>query len=258
MTDHTRHEGDKGEYEFPLASFMEIMLGRWGMDRETFWTTEGGPVDIDSAKEADHAIFELASEIYNASQKPINSDDIRNALGQIDFDNFPRQTSDILDSYVFLYLWEHLEEYLAGESIDNWERAASNMLGFFALFLKCENVELSEPVSVFMKLVIRNYVWGFEPECVILCRSAMEAAFRKMVTLEMLEHHLGSRANRDYTLIDAICTAKKEGMINEELVEKAHAIRLRANKAIHYDPYATKNVFGTMSDTLDVILALSC
>ena len=260
MIKHNKYEGDKGGYEFSLENFLSVSLERWCEDRETFWCKEGGPSDIENEKEIDNNIFELASKIYDTSKAPINSEDITNALRKIDINNFPSQKDDILESDFWKYLWEHLEIFLASDSIGKWEAAACNMLRFFFIFIMYvrENIEVPKPVSLFLKLVIRNFVWGFDSECVILCRSAMEATFREVVTLEMLEHFLGSRRNKEYSLIDYIYTAKNEGMISEELIDKANIIRIRANKALHYDPNATKDILGTVSDTFKVIVGLCC
>src|SRR4030042_2827491 len=118
-------------------------------------------------------------------------------------------------------------------------------------------IHLTPTVKDFLRLVMRSYLWGFDTESVILCRSAMEKAFENRVTYEMCEKYFGPPHGGDYSLQARVIVAKREGMLNDEIAEIATKIRLRGNTALHRDPNATKNIYETITDTIRVISVIT-
>ena len=111
----------------------------------------------------------------------------------------------------------------------------------------------------FLSLISRCYIYGFDTECVVMCRSAIDTAFRERVTDE---HCQKAHRQRLYlTLSDRIQAAFDP--VNNLLVGKpdlyraAQEVQDRGDKAVHYDPYATKDVLGTIDRALRVVKALS-
>jgi hypothetical protein len=134
-------------------------------------------------------------------------------------------------------VWEELCISAAMGLIRHVEHAADHMLDLWGEIVQGN---VPKQAAVFLKLVSRCYIWGFAPECVILCRSALERAIDKCVpNVSGLQKQ-----------IDA---AFDKGIIDKATQRLAHDVRIRGIKAVHYDPQATQDVLGTIRDTLTVI-----
>lgn len=120
-----------------------------------------------------------------------------------------------------------------------------------------QRLQLPTPLGDFVQLVARSYVWGFDAECIAMCRSALEQALRKRVTYDMCEGQLGERnRGEDYSFSDRICVAKKEGLLSEELAKTVDDVRLRGNKIVHDDVNLTQKIDEVFRGTFIVIYAL--
>lgn len=114
------------------------------------------------------------------------------------------------------------------------------------------------PCRRYLSLVSRCFVFGFDSECIVMCRSAMEVALRDIVT----EQHCrrAGRNRDDPTLDDLIFAAFSPansllaGM--PDLYSAAQEVKERGNKAVHGDPDAVRDVFGTIRSALRIIDAL--
>jgi hypothetical protein len=116
----------------------------------------------------------------------------------------------------------------------------------------------------FLSLVSRCYIFGFVPECVMVCRSAMEAAFRHKISDEHCERAGQRRNHFGYDLAARIEAAfdPRNGLlalpVQKRVYDAATRVRLRGKKTIHEQADATKDALGTLRDALSVIDALSC
>ena len=134
--------------------------------------------DKEKAKIVYENIEALASAIIKSSQDVGDSKAISDILKKIDFGDLEDKPIEF-----FNYVWESLEVSLVSEQMKEWEKATTKLLLFFRKLEEIENIYISEPVAKFLKLVVRNYIWGFDFECVILCRSVMESTFRDTINL---------------------------------------------------------------------------
>jgi len=103
----------------------------------------------------------------------------------------------------------------------------------------------------FLALVGRSFVYGFDAECVIVCRGVIDTAFQEKVPLALLKSRRTKRKDR-YGLQDRIEAAFPD-LLDKRTKEDAHAVRLKGDRAIHYDPHATRDVIGTIRQTLHVV-----
>ena len=62
--------------------------------------------------------------------------------------------------------------------------------------------------------------------------------------------------DREFGLANRIVAAYKSNLIDESTKVMAFAIKTRGDKAVHYDPHATKDVAGTIRDTLILLRRL--
>ena len=56
-----------------------------------------------------------------------------------------------------------------------------------------------------------------------------------------------------FTLTDRIHAASKEGRVDEAIKSKALKVKSRGDKAVHYQPDITKNVWETICDTVVIL-----
>lgn len=112
-------------------------------------------------------------------------------------------------------------------------------------------------------LVSRCYVFGFVPECVMGCRSAMEAAFRQKISEKHCEAAEQRRQHFGYDLAAKIEAAfdPRNSLLDrqrqKDVYEAATRVRLRGKKAVHEQVDLTKDALGTIRDTLRAIDGLS-
>jgi hypothetical protein len=111
---------------------------------------------------------------------------------------------------------------------------------------------LPQATMEFLALVGRTFVWGFDAECVIVCRGAIDTAFREKVPVDLIETRRRKAEHQDYGLQDRI-EAACPTLISEEIRKAAATVKCRGDKAIHFDPHATQDAIGTIRLALQVI-----
>lgn len=147
-------------------------------------------------------------------------------------------------------VWERFIIDMSHEAIEKIEEGASRIFKLYRLVLRSTP---SKSTQQFLARLSRCFIWGFEPECVILCRAVIDTAFKDNVTQEICEKHFGKRKKGYFELIDRIVAAHKEGIIDDPIKDKAETVRVRGNIAAHRQPNVTKDVWGTICDTVAVL-----
>ena len=151
------------------------------------------------------------------------------------------------------YLGERLFVDLLGQAVGMCEDGARRLLDLLRLTIVAAP---AKPTADFLRRVSRCYLWGFDAECVILCRSALDTAFRERMSDEMCESGL-EPTQRRFSLADWIKAAFKKKLINYDEKEAAFSVKERGDKAVHYDPRATQDICGTVVLTLTVLKAIT-
>ncbi len=147
-------------------------------------------------------------------------------------------------------VWERLCIDLAWEAISKGEEAVERIFELYGLICRTKPCPATQK---FLAHLGRCYVWGFDSECVILCRAVLDTAFGDVVSDEVCEKHFGKRQPRQFGVKDRISAAWKAEIIDAGTKKLADAIIERGNKAIHYQPDITKKVFDTICETLKVL-----
>ncbi len=150
-------------------------------------------------------------------------------------------------------IWELFAIKMSWESVSKIQDGANRIFSLYRLVRSCKP---SEPTQEFLSRLSRCYVWGFDPECIILCRAVIDNAFRDVISDQMCEKYFGSRYSKSFNLVNRIQAAEKEELIDKSIKDIAHRIRERGNKAIHYQPDITKQVWETICNTVTVLGAL--
>jgi hypothetical protein len=88
----------------------------------------------------------------------------------------------------------------------------------------------------FIKHVGRCYVHGMNAECVIMCRSVLDAEFHAEISNDDCIEVLGRSVSGSFTLSDRIRVAERLGRLPFETAEQARAVCKDANEAVHRHP----------------------
>ena len=124
----------------------------------------------------------------------------------------------------------------------------------FIIVLSHEAIEKIEEGASRIFQLYNLVIWGFDPECVILCRAVIDTAFKDRITPEICEKHFGKpRHKYDFSLSDRIQVALNEEIIDEDIAKKARTVKTRGDTAVHKQPNITKDVWGTICDTVAVL-----
>ena len=139
--------------------------------------------------------------------------------------------------------------HISWEAVGKIEEGASRIFQLYRLVL-CSTP--SKSTQEFLGRLCRCYIWGFDPECVMLCRSVIDTAFKDSVAYEICEDHCGKPFRGGFSLSDRIFAALKEGIIDEDIAKKARTVKQRGNQAVHRQPSIT-NVWGNICDTVAIL-----
>ena len=264
-----------GFYDYDLIINLETQVDLYEQDRQIHWENADGRsgIQFDRAER-------FAKDVLKNSEQLIPVQEIDDDLSILQYEinrvpEFEKKWNDIVNSdlpkdkiHEFLnelfkdrpeeprseesplrLVWERFVIAMSWEAIGKIEEGASRIFQLYKLVLSSDP---SESTQKFLSRLSRCFVWGFDPECIILCRAVIDTAFRDTVSDEVCEKHFGK--NRyEFTLSNKIQAAHKERIINDQIKNKAFRIKNRGDKAVHYQPDITRNVWETICDTLAVL-----
>jgi hypothetical protein len=234
-----------------LLGLLEDIICLYEQDRENHWSKI---IQYDQAERFAKSVLKISEQLI--AIEPIDDD-----LGVLQYEtNDPQFFTPVfaadspLDKESPLKLvWERFSIDLANESVEKITKGAKRIFDLYKLVL---DTHPSKPTQQFLARISRCYIWGFEPECVILCRAVLDTAFKDAVTFEVYDNYVKKNNKNSGALENRINAAYETGIINREISDKAHTVRIRGNKAVHEQPDATKDAWGTVRNTLAVLEAL--
>jgi hypothetical protein len=153
----------------------------------------------------------------------------------------------------FFAVWDEMTLSIAEDAGKLIDRASRRMLDLLPL-LEC--LEPSRPAAQFLQRVSRCYIYGFDSECAILCRSVLDAEFVSLVSNDECIEVLGSRRSLQFNLTDRIATALKKGSITFEGGEAAREVTGLGNKLVHATPAHNVDALHVIKLTLNVMREL--
>lgn len=148
-------------------------------------------------------------------------------------------------------VWERLCIDLAKDFADTRLVVGANRILLLSELLLDE--QPSNATVRFLRRISRCFIWGFDAECVILCRGAIDTAFMVAVSDEICDKHGLKKAKYGHTLANRIKAAKLEGIIDERTKKVAFRVNEPATEAAHTNPDNVMDVLQTLRDTRDVL-----
>jgi hypothetical protein len=179
----------------------------------------------------------------------------------------PLSEKSAIDAQIFIYklqeshnekLREHVEKILdehIGKFIVKMQYIAENR------FLKLIDMGQSALINVktleYLRRATLCYLFGLDEQCLIMCRSVLEAAFLDTVpdidcekNLKVAKKPRHGRTKIEYTLSDRIATLQNKSTKYRELCKEAYLINKSANELIHPDRDAHNFPLNRIDDLL--------
>lgn len=281
---------DKGPfYEGELKHQMESVINLYENDREEYWRESLGEGDYLFLNDAFEQAEKFAKAVLSSVETLVGSNKTEADVITLDQElkrikNYPNYANSVyrrimesdktLDEKKRLVLelireqptdpedegsslrlvWERLFIDLAWDAVAKIDEGTRRIFKLYGLVLQTRT---SLATQKFLARLGRCYVWGFDSECVILCRAVLDTAFRDAVKDKLCEKCLRKKPKYDFTLNDRIRAAQKAGFIDRKTKDLAIQVKERGVKAVHYQPDITADVFGTICDTLNILEKLN-
>jgi len=150
--------------------------------------------------------------------------------------------------------WQKLEEELGWELARMANVAEERILDLAGMAVQQMP---SGKAAGFLRRVARCCQFGFDAECLIMCRSVIDAELLSEISGDECISVLGQRQYFD--LGDRIEAARRLRLLSFELAQEAHNIRKLGNKAVHGDPDVAKGIdsLGIIKNTLKIVEELN-
>lgn len=164
--------------------------------------------------------------------------EIRRMLGELDFEE------DIDDALQARLAW-HICPSFSDAAKRCWE--LSELL---------RRADPPETVQRFLERVTRCYLLDFIPECLVMCRGALENAINARYALEGIEFPRDPQ--RRQTMRVRLVEAEARKWLPASAAHALHAeVWMRGSKAAHGDPAAVGNALGAIKLTMTALETLN-
>lgn len=243
-------------YEYPAWCQMETALDSYEQDRAAYLKREAHRLGHEGQARLDR-FTKVADSLVKGVQE----------LAGMECDT---AFAELIESKRFLRgkPFELLAEHVC--ITFGWE--ALEMLGtaqerFFDLFSLLQDRRPCGFARAFLQRVARCYLFGFDAECVVMCRSVLDREFGEVIvdddqvsdwwrwyatTAEAKYRGRRPPYGQLWAKIHAACHA---GMISEADRDAADAVRIRGNEAVHRRP-DSGNAIEVVRHTVQVLDAL--
>jgi hypothetical protein len=219
-------------------------------------------VDGDAGSEAfDHEMREFVKSIeqqrrnlHSIVQTKFRGEAIPPAL-QVALDSMAMDDRPSKDSLLSL-VWERLCISLGTQLVGlRLVRGSNRILHLVQLIVEAEP---SDVTLRYLRHVSRCFILGFDAECIILCRGAIDSAFATAAP-DSACRSLGWSPNAGYgfTLSQRINAAKELQLIDERGWKAAKDVNEAAKDPLHVDPGLAKSAFTVIRDMLAVVRQLT-
>lgn len=248
---------DKGSYEYPAWCQMETALDSYEQDRAAYLVNEANKLGADGRARLER-FTGAADSLLEGVQELMGVDGISTLKELAGMSEFQR-------SKHFELLHEHICIKFGWESLKMLSVSRSR---FLDLMLLLKDRRPCYRSRAFLKRVARCYLFGFDGECVILCRSVLDREFDDAVIGDdqlsewwkwyvTTPQGIRSKDKRPpYGVLWArIAAAEFAGLISPEDRNEADSVRDRGNDAVHKKP-DSGDAWEAIRQTVQVVDAL--
>jgi len=251
--------GDKPYNEGRLSEAFHNAIGNSRDGRiEDFYGTE-----LDGAGIMDHS-EDLARVIVHGANDLLSDESVARAQEAIDLLFVSPETAEeaLLEAHIMRVVDEQI-----GHLIVSMQASAESR--FVKLVFHGKKALIDSRTADYLRRVSQCYLVGLDEQCVIMCRSSLEAAFLQSVPDHVCEEvpavQKQPRPGHDkpeYSLDDRMKAAKAKGIADDGTLRVARFVKNFANDLVHPDreirsKLDEKTVDMILMGTIDVIRTLS-
>lgn len=139
---------------------------------------------------------------------------------------------------------------MAEERADTAEKRMPELLSLLTQW------NLSQRSLAYLDRATRLYLWGFDPECVVMCHSVLEAALEERLPDEVVWSHGIKKEGRSYTASQRINAAAAEGLLDDHQRQLCHELREARNATVHRAPQLSLSAQSAIENLATVLRAL--
>jgi hypothetical protein len=238
-----------------LTSLLEIMLDEyesdfrecWGMDRDQ------PPDDLDAADwRLAKALDKVSRTALESVHALVVSPSIHETLDSIrPGDN---RTEAIREAAQYNITHHGLEVELARLAVGRVPVASERV---HMLLLLVSNAKLGRRAAAYLDRATRLYVSGFDPECIVMSRSILEAALEdRLDDEEMARLGFKKGKRQSFSLKEYIEAAAETRLFSADEQEWADDIRTAGNMAVHVTPGLEPMAFDVLMNVAILIRRL--
>lgn len=115
---------------------------------------------------------------------------------------------------------------------------------------------LSPRASAFLDRATQLFLWGFEPETVVMCAAVLEAAYETRFPPELMIRLQVPKTGREYQAHEYERAALAAGIFGKSDRDLAAKIRLARNDTLHNAPNVALDARGALQSTASLLSAL--
>jgi hypothetical protein len=228
--------GNKGNYEYPAWCQMETALDSYEQDRAAYLERKAdglGPTGRERLERFNKAADSLLKGVQNLA----GVDGIACLQDLAEASNFQKDKPfELLDEHVCItFGWEVMGMLSFARS------------RFLELLLLLKDRRPCDRAKAFLQRVARCYLFGFDAECVVMCRAVLDREFEAEVPGDDVEDwwawykttqegQKDKRKNAQHNLWGRIRTALFKQRLADNEFDAADTVRERANRAVHRRP----------------------
>ncbi len=121
-----------------------------------------------------------------------------------------------------------------------------------------KSVAIQNDTAAYIKRVSRAYLLGLDPECIVMCRGALEQHFESNIPKDDCIDILGIPKNKDrktvnYTFDDLLRVAKQLSLAPDKVLEDAKFVRHEGNRILHQWPKSV-DAFPVLAKTINCLV----
>jgi hypothetical protein len=154
---------------------------------------------------------------------------------------------------------QHAQHLIGCDVVGMMRTAEKRMVALLSLAAR---LNPGLPAAAFLKQVGKCYLFGFDAECVVMCRSVLDRKFDSHVSADDCVSAIGPNHRRNrkgepmFDLYDRIQTSRTLRKLGDEVVVAAEAVREAGNEAVHRFPKYRGDVITIIEKTMLVVRAL--
>lgn len=280
-----------------LLNCLQVKLNQYEGDRETYWRERPQGHDWPSGlfQHAQRLAEAMIQGVEQLGEPDVRSDTLQLELESIlpamsekfqkareklsqagltpdEINGFLKSWEQLLldatqpgESQVLLRLvWEQARIAFVAKSLDQLERAAGGRILHLLSVLKQHAAK--PKVMRYLQMVSRCFVYGFDAECVIMCRSALDVCLQEEVPDRLCELHKLevkspkqsiSGGGKTYTIHQRIKAAQIDGLLSAKGKELISKVNEAAVPLVHQSAESCPPVLETIRNMIEAVAELT-